>query len=454
MPVSIEIQGEKEKMKDLIAPAKLSYPTRLQVEVTTRCNMRCAMCVKSAAGSDIVEDNLNFEMFRKLGPALEHCEALVLNGIGEPLLNPELAEMAAFARKRMPDNGWIGFQTNGLLFTEEVAERLVCAGVDTFCISVDSLEAGGSGGELHGQTSVERLARTFALLRGAGEKCGRKINLGVEFVLMAETAAQLPAVIDWAAGQGAGFVIGSHVLAHDKSIQGQSLFNPNTRKATAIFDKWQSRAKESGLDLHDYYKIVWKFLKTEPEKILAGLVKRMLTEAKEQGIWVHFRSLLDWDKRGRSGDGNAISDIFQRAEILAVELGVELRLPPLMALDDLHCRFVEGGAAFVTSQGDVSPCQFLWHGYTCYLDGSEKQVKSRLFGNLAENDFAEIWRSASYADFRSAVLEYDYPYCSNCPLVPCDDIRGSSYDFEADCHGAVVPCGHCPWAMGGLQCLL
>ncbi len=87
-----------------------NYPAQLQVEVTTRCNMNCSMCVKYAPESDISETDLSFEDFKKLGPALEHCEKLVLNGIGEPLLHPDLAAMAAFARERMPKHGSIGFK--------------------------------------------------------------------------------------------------------------------------------------------------------------------------------------------------------------------------------------------------------------------------------------------------------------------------------------------------------
>lgn len=271
---------------------------------------------------------------------------------------------------------------------------------------------------------------------------------------MADTIEQLPEVVRWAAAQGAGFVVCSHVLAHDKSMQSQSLFNPNTPKASALFSKWQEIAMQQGLNLHDYYNVVWKFIKSESDKKLSGLVMGMLAEAKEQEIWMHMRSLLDWDKRHQSETGKAVEKILSTTRKIADEAGMELRMPPFMASEELSCRFVEDGAAFVTSQGDISPCQFLWHSYACYLDGSEKQIKPKVFGNLAEDKFEEIWRSANYSDFRAEVLEYAYPYCSSCPMVPCDDITGKSYDFENDCLGAKVPCGHCPWAMGGLQCLL
>lgn len=432
-----------------------SFPSRLQVEVTTRCNMRCAMCVKSAPDSDIPETDLDLAAFKCLEPALARCEALVLNGIGEPLLNPDLADMAIFAREVMPESGWIGFQTNGLLVTEPLADRLVRAGVDTYCVSVDTLEmGGGADGELHGQTGAARLERAFGLLRRAGERHGRSLRLGLEFVLMRDTAAQLPLVIRWAGELGLDFAIISHVLPYDAKMQSQSLFNPNTPEATALFRKWQAKAVRQGLDLHDQHGVAWKFIKSDKETRLHELVKGLLGEAERQGVWIHLARLLEWDRRTLEGEERRLEQCFRDAADAAARAGMELRLPPLQARDERRCHFVEDGTAFVTSQGDVSPCQFLWHRYACHMDGGRKVVRPWLFGNIRERDMVDIWRGADYAEFRRQVLAYDYPYCSNCPFVPCDDIKGSPYDFDYDCLGATIPCGHCFWCMGGLQCLL
>jgi len=430
------------------------YPARLQVEVTTRCNMNCSMCVKYAPESDISESDLSLDDFKKLGPALEHCEKLVLNGIGEPLLHPDLAAMAAFARKRMPKHGSIGFQTNGLLFTEDRAQELVEAGVDTFCISVDSVDPSVTGGELHGQSSTDRLARTFKILREAGKKGSRKIRLGAEFVLMSETYAQLPDVVRWAAEQGAEFVLCSHVLAFHRSMQEQSLFNPNTRTAVELYDKWKGVARERGQDLENYFSFVWNPGRSMKREKLFDLIREMRAEAELRGIWINLRSLADWDQRSQSEEFKLLREVYARSKELAAELEVDLRLPPLMAENELSCSFLENGTAFITSKGEVSPCQFLWHSCTCFLDGSEKLLRQKVFGTLAADDIAEVWKSPEYQYFRTEVLEYEYPYCSNCPMVPCDDIIGRSNEFECDCLGLEVPCGHCPWAMGGLQCLM
>jgi len=426
------------------------FPALLQVEITTRCNMRCAMCVKSAEGCNIPEMHMPMELFTNIASVLPHCRGLALNGIGEPLLHPQLPEMAAFARERMPRDAWLGFQSNGLLLTPDLAGRLAEAGVDTVCLSVDSITADDNGDELHGQRHVAKLERAFQMLRDAGERAGRVMRLGVEFVLMADNWRQLPEVVRWAARQGARFVIVSHALAYSASMASQSLLNPNTPKATAIFEKWKAKAREEGLDFNHFFDIVWRFRKSPREQRLAELVQGMHDDALRQGVWIHLRYLLDWDQRDQTG----LQAMFDAVQTSADASGLELHLPPLLASDDRHCRFVEEDATFVNVEGNVSPCQFLWHETACHMDGKLKYVQPRFFGNIGRTPIETLWNGKPYADFRREVLDYEYPYCSNCAFVPCDDILGSPYPFENDCFGYSVPCGHCLWCLGGLRCLL
>src|SRR5690349_16893116 len=105
-------------------PALRQHPSKLFVEVTTRCNLRCAMCPREAPGGAIREGDLSAETFARLAPAFPHLDALVLNGIGEPLLHPLLERFVAEARRGLPERGWVGFQTNGQLLGPERARAL------------------------------------------------------------------------------------------------------------------------------------------------------------------------------------------------------------------------------------------------------------------------------------------------------------------------------------------
>src|SRR5919199_6753035 len=120
-------------------PALRPHPSKLFVEVTTRCNLRCAMCPKEAPGRTIREGDMSRETFDRLAPSFPRLEALILNGIGEPLLHPDLERFIEAAKREMPASGWVGFQTNGQLLGRKRALSLANAGVDRICISADAV---------------------------------------------------------------------------------------------------------------------------------------------------------------------------------------------------------------------------------------------------------------------------------------------------------------------------
>ncbi len=92
-------------------PALRPYPAKLFVELTTRCNLQCPMCLKQRHDAEFVEGDISADIFTALLPALPTLEALVLNGIGEPLLHPRLDDFIRIAKEKMDKDGWIGFQT-------------------------------------------------------------------------------------------------------------------------------------------------------------------------------------------------------------------------------------------------------------------------------------------------------------------------------------------------------
>jgi uncharacterized Fe-S cluster-containing radical SAM superfamily enzyme len=97
------------------------------------------MCTKQSPGCGIVEGDMSAKTFDRLVPAFSRLQALILSGIGEPLLHASLERFIKIARQRMPATASIGFQTNGQLLTRTRAVTLVEAGVDKVCISSDAV---------------------------------------------------------------------------------------------------------------------------------------------------------------------------------------------------------------------------------------------------------------------------------------------------------------------------
>ena len=75
-------------------------------------------------------------VFHNLAKSLSRIDYLVLNGIGEPLLHPDLEEMITIARSTMPATGRIGFQSNGLLLNQARAVGLLKAGLDIISLLI------------------------------------------------------------------------------------------------------------------------------------------------------------------------------------------------------------------------------------------------------------------------------------------------------------------------------
>ncbi|MEZ0576174.1 radical SAM/SPASM family putative metalloenzyme maturase [Halodesulfovibrio aestuarii] len=427
------------------------YPSKLYVETTTRCNLRCSMCVKQVKGARIPEVDMSMEVFHKLEPAFPYLKTLLLNGIGEPLLAKKLVPMIRRARELMAPDAVISFQTNGMLLTFELAKKLVAAGLDRICISVDMV---GEQGVFHGGEDVGRITHAFEYIQRASEAMERNVSVGVEFVIMRDNAASLPYSLKWAAEQGAEFALVTHMLPYGESMAEQELFNPNTEQSLAEYERWLAEAEERGLDLGRYFEVLWKVKKTEDEKRLVTFVNEHVKAALAKGIPMHLSNLMQWTTDEKRTEQECLVTIFEKARAVAAKYNVDITLPPISAAYERKCDFVEQGVAHITPDGEVHPCYFLWHEYSCFMDGDIKKVTPRTFGNVLTSSILKIWNSDEYRNFREQVLKYEYPYCTNCSVVPCVDVTGRNDPFEMDCYGTTVPCGHCLWCLGGVRCLL
>jgi len=422
-------------------------PSRLFVEVTTRCNLRCGMCVKQNGIGGIPEGTMSVQTFERLSPAFPHLEALILNGIGEPLLHPQLEDFIAKAKLLLPDHAWVGFQSNGMALDDQRAVSLVDAGLDRICLSLDTVSDESfrtirSGGEMKG------IVAAFASLnRARSLRSGRGLKIGIEFVLMRDNLKELPEAIRRAGRVGASFAIVTQLLPYQREQVALTTYDTNTVAAIAIYDHWKKKALDEGLDIRQYLDVFMKVVRTGEEERIVGLVGRMRNDAEAHGIALHVERLLNRDEIWFAG----VAGVFDEARRVAREEGVELTLPGMAPRNTRKCEFVEGDSAFVSWDGNVHPCYFLWHRYACYVGGIEKKIKPWVFGNLRARDILSIWNDADARAFREGVLGYKFPFCYDCGFALCD--YAGEADFEQDCYVERVPCGSCLWCTGLFQCL-
>ena len=108
---------------------------KLNVEVTTRCNLNCIMCMRKVFRE--TTGDMSMETYRALLPVFPEIGSVNIIGIGEPLLNEKLIEMVQLGKKHLPAHGFFSLTTNGTLIDHQLATQLVSTRLDSIVISMD-----------------------------------------------------------------------------------------------------------------------------------------------------------------------------------------------------------------------------------------------------------------------------------------------------------------------------
>ena len=97
-----------------------------QVELTTRCPLRCRMCIRQGLDGWQGQD-MAIEQFKRMSPYFRYVDNLVLEGWGEPLLYPHLLDAIHLVKN---NGARAGFVTSGKGLTRDYSAALVGAGLD------------------------------------------------------------------------------------------------------------------------------------------------------------------------------------------------------------------------------------------------------------------------------------------------------------------------------------
>ena len=328
-----------------------------------------------------------------------------------------------------------------------MAEQFVEAGLSTVCFSVDGLQGEGDDNSGISSPSSVTVARALGNLRPFIRP--KKVQAGLEIVVSQDNVEALPELVQWGARHGVDYILVSHLFAYDKEMAKKSLFSPVTPEVRNLFVKYQGLARQQGIDLVRGLQAYVKFNRASQDKQALLLLAEMHREAQEKDIYFHWADLLEYDVEQMEHT----SALFAAAQKVAQAQGITLELPPLQAEQNRSCLFIEEEATFIGTRGEVMPCHFLWHSYSCMGGNELIDVQQRDFGNLHDSSLAAIWEGEEYRKFREEARRAEYSRCWSCPQAPCADIVNNNLLTVNDCHGSIVPCGHCRWSIGGLRCL-
>lgn len=109
------------------------------IETTSCCNLKCKGCYRTLNEYPAKNKNMSLEDFKNYINQLPKTFTLVLHGLGEPTLHPDISEIVEYASKSKKFNN-ILFTTNALAKKPEIYEELFSKGLTSIIISVDSLD--------------------------------------------------------------------------------------------------------------------------------------------------------------------------------------------------------------------------------------------------------------------------------------------------------------------------
>ena len=370
-----------------------ALPRALQVEVTGACNLRCRMClVRYRPALNRLTASLTFETFRRLVDAAPGLDTITLQGLGEPLMAPDLFPMLAYAKAR---GIRAGFNTNGALLTRAIAEQLLDAGLDWLCVSIDGARRATYESIRDGASFDKVCANVRGFTALMRDRAATHPALSFVFVAMRRNVGELSELVRLAADLGVP-TIRVQNLSHSFSDTDPAGDYREIREFAASEALWQCEPQDFGGAAGGARPRRVYEKSCEPQDV-GGARPRRVDEKSER--------VLPPARRVES-----VAAIFADARATAKALGVALRLPEVEEPPARRERGAPGcdwpwRSAYVRQDGKVQPC--------CMLMGGDRAI----LGDVATTPFAEIWDGDDYRAFRAALLSDRPPdVCRGCAM--------------------------------------
>ena len=222
-------------------------PVCLYLETTNRCNLPCTTCPRTFEELEPAA-NMSWDLFRSIVDQYPNIARVVLHGVGEPLMVPNLPRMIRHLKQH---GTYVLFNTNGTLLNERRGRDLIASGLDELRVSLDAADAPAFKA-VRGKDAFDRIVdnlRKFRALQRSLAAENPRISLWLTG--LKETIGQLPAFIDLAHAIDVREV---HLqrLVYFPDGQGlasaeQALFEHLDEREEALIREAEGRAAEHGV---------------------------------------------------------------------------------------------------------------------------------------------------------------------------------------------------------------
>ena len=222
------------------------YPSFLEVEVTTRCNLRCSICEHTYW--DEPGKDMSLEEFKFIVDQFPNLKWIGLTGIGESFLNPNFMEMLWYVRNK----GILVELYDTMYFVDDRwAKALVGMGLTRLFISLDAA-TGETYQKIRVGSDWRRVTSNIAtLLDIKGSAKSKYPHIGFHFIVTKDNMHEMPQYIEWVwslqpPGQRRAHIQFSRMLHPYKQVRG--LF---TEVPEEIIKDTKERARRLGV------RVVW-----------------------------------------------------------------------------------------------------------------------------------------------------------------------------------------------------
>ncbi len=312
-------------------------PTRVTIETTAICNLRCVMCPHSI---DAVQrpKHLSVEMFDSVRETLPSARWIQLNGIGEPLTSPSL--WLALEDPDISEDTEIIFNTNMTILNQKRIDRLLAVKAKLILnVSLDSPNP-LTYRRIRGAPFEEAIDNLKALIAARGDRPYPRLMLNM--TLMRENIEEIVDFVDMVKALGADEAVFWHL---------NQMSEEEMAKYRQSRDNWEFDYAAQGLWNHP------------------GLSNRMIRAAIERGKALGVPVSFDESKK-----------IFFETEeetVAAPEPAPPERLETVR--DCTH----PWDSFLVSSSGEARVC--------CY---------AHPVGNIQDSSFEELWNGEKFQGLR------------------------------------------------------
>jgi len=326
---------------------------KIQLEITTRCNLKCEYCLKPQNTAEIDEGVVS--------SINGIAKKFILYGYGEPLLHEKVVEFASFL------DGELVLSTNGMVDEkfEEIAELF-----DVVGISLDLNDSFRRGMEL------ERVMKKLESL---------KCKTFAEVVLTSENIQEFPIFAEKIAEKGVDIMV-TNLIAPNIELYTKALYFEGSRKHA-------------------------DFLHVDEDFVLKILRARKPEAERGFNLPLNLCALLEAKDRIRTAKKS--EKMLEKAEDVARSYGIRLLKPEFFGeAENRECPYRD--SLFVRADGFASPCMPLAYSHEEFLNRRRQKVQNFILGHLSEGIDELVEKEIDFERLRKSM---DFPWCGDCGLV-------------------------------------